>query len=80
MGLSLDDVKELIIFGQERGLRFLKAEGVEVVYGDQTPAFAMPTIPGDDERKQPADQVVSGIPEELRHYSVKGRAAFGKAP
>jgi hypothetical protein len=69
MALSLADIKDLIEFGRERGLQSLTAEGVSIVYGGQATAI-------DDER--PTDMPSSTLPEELRHYSALGKAAFGK--
>lgn len=69
MALSLNEIKDLIAFGRDCGLQSLTAEGVSIVYGGVSSA---------KEDEQPKDLVSSTLPEELRHYSAQGKAAFGK--
>lgn len=73
MALTLTEIKDLITFGRDIGLSVLRVQDLEAMYG--APPIQVPV-----ESTQPADQNVSGIPEEFRHYSAKGRAAFGKTP
>lgn len=69
MALIIEEIKELIEFGRAHGLQSLRAEGVEIVYGGLAPVEA-------DEQSK--DLPSSTLPEELRHYSALGKAAFGK--
>ena len=69
MALNLAEIKELIEFGRAHGLQSLSAEGATIVYG------GMPQAPEDEQSK---DLPSSTLPEELRHYSALGKAAFGK--
>lgn len=77
MALSLDEIKDLIRFGASHGLTSLTAEGVSVMYG---PTFHLQGTSKGDEFATPEDENTSGIPSELKHYSAKGRAVFGKLP
>lgn len=72
MAFSVAEIKDLIVFGRAQGLQTMSVEGCAVVYG--TPVFELPPV--DD--KKPTDDIVSSLPEELRHYSAAGKAAFGK--
>lgn len=69
MALTLAEIKELIEFGRSSGLQSLIAEGVSVIYGGAAPK---------EEDEQSKDVPSSTLPEELRHYSALGKAAFGK--
>lgn len=69
MALTLEEIKELLAFGREIGLQSLNAGDLQAVYGGMAPEAA-------DER--PSDLPDSPLPEELRHYSALGKAAFGK--
>lgn len=69
MALTLNEIKDLIAFGRDCGLQSLTAEGIAIVYG---------RAPGAAEDEQPQDDNASNLPPELRHYSARGRAAFGK--
>lgn len=70
MALTLTEIKELIEFGRAHGLQALTAEGLSIVYGG-------PAVTTED--KQASDASTSSLPEELRHYSAVGKAAFGKS-
>lgn len=70
--MTLDEVKDLIIFGKSLGLQRLVANGVEVVYGFDTDA----STPTQEQSKPP--ELIKGIPAELAHLSAVGRAAMGK--
>lgn len=72
MGLSLDEIKALIVFGRSQNLQTLQAEGVAVVYNP-----APLELPDYDE-KQPEQETASNLPPELRHYSAVGRAQLGR--
>jgi hypothetical protein len=70
MALTLAEIKELIEFGRAHGLQSVSADGVAIVYGG---------VAEKAEDGQAADVPSSTLPEELRHYSALGKAAFGKA-
>jgi hypothetical protein len=69
MALTLAEIKELIEFGRAHGLQSVAAEGVSIVFGGAAPV---------QEEEQDKDLPSSTLPEELRHYSAVGKAAFGK--
>jgi hypothetical protein len=69
MALTLAEIKELIEYGRASGLQSLTAEGVSIVYGGRS---------AKDEGEPAEDVPSSTLPEELRHYSALGKAAFGK--
>ncbi len=69
MALTLEEIKELIQFGRAHGLQSLTAEGASIVFGG---------MPHKEEEATLSDMPSSTLPEELRHYSALGKAAFGK--
>lgn len=72
MGLSLAEIKDLILFGRAQGLQSLSVEGCAVTFG------APVEEPAPVEAEKPVDDVFSALPEELRHYSALGKQAMGK--
>lgn len=72
MSLSLDEIKDLIRFGRAQGLQTMSVDGVDVTYG--APVVESPPV----EAEQATDDIVSRLPEELRHFSAVGKAAMGK--
>lgn len=78
MGLSLDEMKDLITFGRELGLEQIHVDTLKVVYGQPMNVLGQ-QLPA-DEPVQSQDFNTSKLPEELRHYSAQGKAAWGKVP
>lgn len=72
-------MKDLITFGQAVGLMMLKCDTLEVHYA---PPMYVQELPADrpPQENQDQDANTSGLPEELRHYSAQGKAAWGKVP
>jgi hypothetical protein len=75
MSLSLDEIKDLIRFGRAQGLQTMSVEGCAVVYG--APVLEL-QLTGNEKPPPATDDVVSHLPDELRHYSAIGKAAMGK--
>lgn len=72
MAFTLDEIKDLISFGQDIGLQQLQTEGLVVIYGQrmQTPA---PSAGLPDNTSQ--DDTMS----ILAHYSAVGRGKTSKS-
>lgn len=72
MTLSVAEIKDLITFGRAQGLQSMSVEGCAVVYG--APVIELPPV----DAEQATDDIVSRLPEELRHFSAVGKSAMGK--
>lgn len=67
--MTFAETKELITVGVAMGLRSVEADGVKIVFGE-------PAQPQQDQSAQ--EQATSTLPEELRHYSAAGKAAWSR--
>lgn len=68
MAYTVDEIKDLVVFGREHGLTSLQLEGLAVVYGAGRVVLAAPP-----DEEAPADS------DDLRRFSAIGRKALAKA-
>lgn len=72
MAFTLDEIKDLISFGQDIGLQQLQTEGLVVVYGHRASTSASPVAAPDNTSQDDTMSI-------LAHYSAVGRGKTGKS-
>lgn len=77
MALSLAEMKDLVTFVHAMGAVAVKYGDLEVHFGLGQSVIATKTLPEDSQEQ---DNNTSGLPEDFRHYSAQGKAAWGKVP
>lgn len=65
MAFTVDEIKDLVVFGREHGLQSLTLDGMSVIYG--APARSLFDAPDEE---APVDS------DDLRRFSVIGRKAM----